>query len=76
MVIRCCKMVRHLHLGMCQFSFQYTVFYSCVVVILTEVYILHIVRTNTWVIYSLCVFILIYIAHLHELNLRAKLNTT
>jgi len=37
---------------------------------------LHIVRTNTWVIYTLYVFIFIYIAHLHELNLRAKPNTT
>jgi len=37
---------------------------------------LDIVRTNTWVIYSLCVFILIYIAHLHELNLGEKPKTT
>jgi len=29
-----------------------------------------------WVIYSLFAFILIYIAHLHELNLRAYPDTT
>jgi len=71
------KRFRHLHLGMCQFQFQYYfILFLCSCDLDGGVHIaLHIVRTDTWVIYSLCVFILIYIAHLHELNLRAKLNT-
>jgi len=35
---------------------------------------LHIVWTSTWVSYSLCVFILIYIVHVHESKIKGKTN--
>jgi len=35
------KWFRHLHIGACQFQFQYPVFFSSIVVIWTEVYTSH-----------------------------------
>ena len=55
------KQFRHLHLGTCQFSFQYVVFCSYVVVIGGVHIALHIVRTNTSVIYLFfCVYSYLY----------------
>jgi len=67
------KRFRHLHLGTCQFLFQYTVFYSCVVILIGGVHMaLHIVYDkHVGDLLSLCVHSYLYCT-LAQIKLKGK----